>query len=86
MIGVIVSVSTKGKEMKRVVIRWQDRLDDLYFIAGDTGGTADECDYEWLTEWKPKKHSKGDDVEVEPIPDDEWREFVEYADSSEDEE
>lgn len=67
--------------MKRVVIKWQDRLDDLYFIAGETGATADECDHEWITEWKPKKHSKNDDVEVEQIPDDEWEEFVEYADS-----
>ena len=23
--------------MKYVVIKWQDRLDDLYFIAGETG-------------------------------------------------
>ena len=67
--------------MKRVVIKWQDRLDDLYFIARETGSTADECDHEWIAEWKPKKHSKNDDVEVEQIPDDEWEEFVEYADS-----
>ncbi len=72
--------------MKRVVIKWQDRLDDLYFIAGETGATAGECDHEWITEWKPKKHSKNDDVEVEQIPDDEWEEFVEYADSDGEEE
>ena len=72
--------------MKRSVIKWQDRLDDLYFIAGETGSTADECDHEWITEWKPKKHSKNDDVEVEQIPDDEWEEFVEYADSDGEEE
>ena len=72
--------------MKRVVIKWQDRLDDLYFIARETGATADECDHEWITEWKPKKHSKNDDVEVEQIPDDEWEEFVEYADSDGEEE
>ena len=72
--------------MKRVVIKWQDRLDDLYFISGETGATADECDHEWITEWKPKKYSKNDDVEVEQIPDDEWEEFVEYADSDGEEE
>ena len=72
--------------MKRVVIAWEERLDDLYCIAADTGATADLCDDEWWNEWKPKKHGKGDDVEVEPIPHDEWEEFVEYANSDEDEE
>ena len=72
--------------MKRVVIKWQDRLADLYFLAGAPGASADKSDHEWITEWKPKKHSKNDDVEVEQIPDDEWAEFVEYADSDGEEE
>ena len=72
--------------MKRVVIGWEDRIDDLYSIADDTGATAELCDEEWWNEWKPNKHGKGDDVEVIPIPDDEWQRFVEYANCDDQEE
>ena len=72
--------------MKYVVIRWQDRLDDLYFIAGETGGNFESCDNEWDIDWLPKikkDHGKGCSFEIEPIPEQELRELIEYCDAPE---
>jgi hypothetical protein len=65
--------------MKTLNVSWQERLDDLYQIAGDTGATAADCDNEWWDFWLPAKRAGFDDVLVEPIPDGDWNDFCAYA-------
>lgn len=39
--------------MKHVVINWEDKLDDLYFIAGEQGSDMESCINEWNDLWLP---------------------------------
>lgn len=67
--------------MKRLIIEWKERLEELYIIAGDSGMDAEGCDYEWFDLWKPEKCKGYQDVEIIPIPDKEWKKFEKYANS-----
>ena len=67
--------------MKTLVVTWQERLDDLYQIAGDTGSNADDCDSEWWDLWLPQKKAGFNGAMVEPIPDGDWDDFCAYAES-----
>ena len=74
--------------MNTLTISWEDRLDDYYFIAGETGCDAETCENEWFDLWLPeikKKHIKYDDFYLEAIPEKEMNAFIEYANSEEEE-
>ena len=70
--------------MKHIVITWQERLEDLYYIADATGSAHEVCEDEWWADWRPGKAGKFDDVEVEPIPKREYVKFMKYADGQND--
>ena len=72
--------------MNTLTISWEDRLDDYYFIAEETGNDAETCENEWFDLWLPdikKKYGKYDDFYLEAIPEDEMEAFEEYANSEE---
>lgn len=75
--------------MKTFTITWEDRLDDYYFIAGETGGDAEACENEWFDLWLPdikKNYSEYNDFYLESIPEDEMEAFEEFANSEDEEE
>ena len=50
------------------------------------GGNFESCDNEWDIDWLPKikkDHGKGCSFEIEPIPEQELRELIEYCDAPE---
>lgn len=72
--------------MNTLTISWEDRLDDYYFIAGETGCDAETCQNEWFDMWLPdikKKYSHCDDFYLESIPEEEMEAFEEYANEEE---
>lgn len=67
--------------MESIFIPWEDRLDELYQIAGDSGCDIDNVEAEWW-EWARQTHGKYTPLEVEPIPDEEYAELVEFCEST----
>ena len=67
--------------MKRLIIEWEERLDDLYNIASATGLDAEGCEESWFSHWLPDKRRGYNDIEILPIPDKKWKKFEEYANS-----
>lgn len=67
--------------MKTLIIGWKERLEELYTIASSTGIDSEGCEEEWFSFWRPEKCKGYSHVEIEPIPDNKWKEFEEYANS-----